>query len=102
MNALARSTDPETSHDAADSLPKPLAMNARRGAVLTVLSECGPMTDAALISAYDRRACVGHLPQQTAQSIRSRRCELVRMGLVAAESKRKVGRYMHTIWRART
>ena len=101
LRPRARRSDPDTSHDAADALDKPLAMNAKRSAVLRVLSACGPMVDASLISAYERQACLGHLPQQTAQSIRSRRAELVRMGLVAAGGKRKVGRHLHTIWRAR-
>ncbi len=79
--ARARRTDPDTSRTAADSVDD---LNARQSAVLFALYELGPGTDAELVARYpglvERFPDV--YPQQSPQSIRSRRAELVAVGHV--------------------
>jgi hypothetical protein len=70
---LARTTDPSTSHQAAQSV----SVLRHRQWVLAAISDFGPMTDEAMVSLLD--ACE---LQISPSSARTRRCELVRMGLV--------------------
>lgn len=82
VEAHARSTDPETSYEAAASTGD---VRVSQAAVMFVLNECGPITDETLVNAYHRawaRDVDNLLPRQTASGIRSRRAELVRLGLV--------------------
>lgn len=72
---LARPTDPETSHEAAAAVAN--ASQVQR-AVLEILASVGPVTDEQIIRRY--RTLFGW--DATDQSIRSRRAELVRVGLV--------------------
>ena len=80
MGALARPTDPDTSHDAAESIRAELG--GSRSAVLGVLALIGPSTDTALIQAYLNLAELGELPYQSPSGIRTRRKELVTQGRV--------------------
>lgn len=91
VSPAARSGDPETSHEAAASVWNPSEVQAK---VLEILwadwltdFAGGPgMTDEEIAVEYERR----FYPAPTPQSIRSRRAELVRRGLVVfAGSYRK-------------
>lgn len=72
--ARARRTDPETSHEAAATVD---ALRERQAAVLGVLRR-GPATDEQLAQAY---AAVPGAPKQSPSGLRTRRSELVEMGL---------------------
>lgn len=73
--ARARRTDPQTSHDAANSLPSD-RIRASQNAVLSFLRRHGAMCDADLVARYDGE------PQQSPSGLRTRRKELERRGLV--------------------
>lgn len=75
----ARSTDPETSHEAADSVWNPSAVQA---VVFRIIEERGPISDTELIWHYGHEAARQKIYLPTDQSIRSRRAELVNAGQV--------------------
>ena len=75
--AAARRTDPETSHEAAESIRD---LTERQWAVLASLDSHGEMADHVLVEYYGFR--VPGVVEQSPQSIRSRRAELVKAGLV--------------------
>jgi hypothetical protein len=78
--AHARSTDPETSHDAADSVRN---IRASQIAVLALFM-AGPATDEQLAErAKARRLRI------SPSGLRSRRSELVRMGMVVDTGERE-------------
>lgn len=89
---FARTTDPQTSHDAAKSVSNVLNTRAFIYALLVY-----PMTDPELINAYRQLTSA---PQASDSGIRSRRAELVAEGMVEATG-RKVklpsGRYAN-VW----
>lgn len=95
----ARATDPETSHKA---VPKKLNLTRNRKAVLVVLRELGPMTDEQLHSAYSARARTGRAPAQSPSGLRTRRCELVRMGLVKSLGEVVRNGSSRCVWAARS
>ena len=95
----ARATDPETSHKA---VPKKLNLTRCREAALVVLRELGPMTDEQLHSAYSARARMGHAPSQSPSGLRTRRCELVRMGLARFVGETTTGGKSLSVWSATT
>lgn len=78
--AVARSSDPETSHAAAASVGD---LRVSQAAVLRLLGAFGPMSDELLCKLYDKFWLQYDYPQQSHSGIRSRRAELVRLGLVA-------------------
>lgn len=83
----ARSTDPTTSHEAADSLTD---VRASQLAVWATLFACGPTTDGALVDFYTALAERGGIiPRQSPSGIRTRRKELVESGDVR-DTGRKV------------
>ena len=84
--AHARNTDPETSHEAAESISQ---LTERQLAVLETLHYQGPMADHVLVAAFPLQ---GFVVMQSPQSIRSRRAELVRGGLVE-----HTGGYVQTV-----
>ena len=91
----ARSTDPQTSADAARSVT---SLRPKQYAVLKVLGLCGEMTDERLIACYE----TFDLPKQSPSGIRTRRHELVAMGLVRDTGERRkmsTGR-MAIVWEA--
>lgn len=80
--AHARRTDPQTSHAAAAGLT-PERLRVSQEAVLAVLTAFGPLHDEALVAVYreQTRQDPG-LIWQSDSGIRTRRAELVRLGLV--------------------
>jgi hypothetical protein len=98
-DSRARSTDPETSHDAAASIDH---LRDRQMSVLTVLWDWGPMTDTDLVERYEGLAREELIPRQAPSGIRTRRKELVDLGLVSnsgARQKLASGRWA-IVWRA--
>lgn len=89
MNAEARSrhSDPDTSRQGPDSL----RMTENRSSVLKTLSR-RPLTDIELVQAMSSR--------MSASGARTRRSELVRMGLVKDSGRRKPGPTgrSHIVW----
>ena len=83
LDARARSTDPDTSHEAARSIGE---MTGKRQAVLDIIRAIGRGTDEDIIDAYHSSTA----PQQSASGIRTRRAELTLMGLVVDTGERKV------------
>jgi hypothetical protein len=83
----ARHTDPQTSHEAAESV---LNITSTQDAILTLLSIEG-MTDVQLIDSYYRLARVsdGKVPMASESGIRSRRAELVKQRLVIDSGDRQ-------------
>lgn len=93
--AHARSTDPETAHEAARSVDR---LNPRRLDVLRTLDR--PMIDLRLVAAYGESR-YGETPTvhaQSASGIRSRRAELVQLGLVAHVDTIRVMKRRHRVW----
>lgn len=77
--AHARLTDPQTSHDAAASVTN---ISKVQKAILSLL-QASPMCDEKLIEQYRIwQQTDDRFPAVTDQSIRSRRAELVKMGLL--------------------
>ena len=83
LEARARATDPDTSHEAARSIGE---MTEKRQAVLDTITAIGGGTDEDIVDAYRSSSA----PQQTASGIRTRRAELVTMGLVRDTGQRTV------------
>ena len=84
MVAHARINDPETSHEAAASIPDVSQLQQRLMYLFTVAKDAGDysLTDEELVAYYSRmRKSVGW-SRATDQSIRSRRAELVTKGYV--------------------
>lgn len=75
MRAFARKSDPITSHLAAESVHK---ISETQRAILQLLRK-GPMTDEALIRLYRAQR---NFPLASDSGIRSRRADLVKLGLV--------------------
>ena len=93
--AHARRTDPHTSHEAAASVTR---IRESQRFILSVLQQCGPMVDEVLV----KQACNQQKGRNMSVSgIRTRRSELVRLGLVRNSGKRRLpsGR-LSIIWRA--
>lgn len=79
----ARTSDPITSHEAAASIA-PEDLRPRLAAVLNLLAAFGPMTDELLARHYRNYP---NLPKQSPSGLRTRRSELVELGLVAASGE---------------
>lgn len=80
--ALARRTDPSTSHEAAHSITA-AQLRKSQDAVLRVLKAYGPLDDLDLIQQYSELEYASGLPQQSESGLRTRRKELVDLGFVA-------------------
>ena len=79
MTALARLDDPSTSHEAAATVN----VSATQDAVLRILRVAPfPYSDEVLVKVYHSVWDVLDMPPATPSSIRSRRAELTRKGLV--------------------
>lgn len=87
--AHARTTDPETSHEAARSVT---AFRPRWVAILDCFRAHGPMTDEELAVRYEARGAT--VPEQSPSGLRTRRSELVALGALApvGQSKTEAGR----------
>lgn len=98
--AHARRFDPFTSHEAAASMT-PLKLTANRKAVLGLFArEAIPMNDECWIERYQRSSQRLPLryPQQSLSGLRSRRSELVTMGLLKDIGTTKVRNRKVLIW----
>lgn len=73
----ARNTDPETSHEAADSTSSKVA--ASQGEVILILSHYGPLADHEIVAKHERLFVP---PTYSPQRLRSARSELVEAGRV--------------------
>ncbi len=82
----ARHTDPETSHDAAKSVKD---LTATQAAIVRILREHGPMVDQDLSLHYRVMAHGKRAPWAAESGIRSRRAELVELGLVVDTGARQ-------------
>ena len=78
--AVARLTDPQTSHEAAESVSN---ITKTQSAILKMLWR--PMTDELLIGLYQTQMEHMLVPMASQSGIRSRRAELVDLGLVEAK-----------------
>lgn len=94
----ARTTDPETSHLAADTLDEDKLRRSQQ-AVLATLRHLVAATDVELVSNYLHRADAGLVHYQSQSGIRTRRKELVTSGLVIDTGVRAfIGRRHHIVW----
>lgn len=82
--AYARITDPQTSHDAADSVEN---ISATQSAILLILEFA--KTDQDLVDVYYSMCSAGLCPNASPSGIRSRRAELVKRGLVVDSGRRE-------------
>jgi hypothetical protein len=78
--AKARNTDPHTSHMAASSITSD-HLSETQAAIMVILRQ-SPMCDEKLVEQFHIWEQLGRFPKASDQSIRSRRAELVRMGMV--------------------
>ena len=92
MTAHARSTDPQTSHEAAKSVTD-AAMTETHRAIMRLL-ESRPMNDEQLYQMFVQGAEHDYWNHASMSGVRSRRSELVKRGLVkdCGRSKTKFGR----------
>lgn len=80
--AVARRSDPGTSHAAARSVER---LRDRQQAVLDLLRRLGPMTDEEIAQAYAQF----DLPKQSPSGLRTRRSELQHAGFVEDSGERR-------------
>jgi hypothetical protein len=80
----ARTSDPSTSHEAAASVQR---VSKTQAAILFILQY--PMSDERLIDSYYSMSGAGMAPNAAPSGIRSRRKELVDLGLVADTGERE-------------
>ena len=90
----ARTSDPLTSHEAAESVAN---ITETQEAIYNLLKR--PLTDQQLIAFYRELVEFGKAPMASESGIRSRRAELVQLGLVTdkGDSKTWSGRRC-TVW----
>lgn len=79
----ARRTDPQTSHDAAQSVKD---VSKAKKAILSLLRK--HQSDMQLVANYTKLVRQNKAPRASESGIRSRRAELVRLGLVKDTGKR--------------
>ena len=91
LRAAARRTDPDTSHAAAASVKD---LTGKQAAVLRIVrlltDRTGGATDEQIAAAYQTDLPWEALPVQSDSGLRTRRCELVRRGLVADSGERRL------------
>lgn len=100
-SARARSTDPDTSHEAAASFTE-VALRANQTAVLCALREFGPLTDAGLVRLYEQYHDIKGWPRQSRSGLRTRRRELCDFGLAryTGHKVRLPSGKLARVWRA--
>jgi hypothetical protein len=81
--AQARNTDPQTSHDAAKSVRN---IPYSKKAILSLLRK--HQSDMQLVANYTKLVTQNKAPRASESGIRSRRAELVKLGLVKDTGKR--------------
>lgn len=79
MTYYARTTDPETSHHAQDTIT---GIGDLHDHILTTLNLSGPLTDDRLVDEVNSLGFLWGWPQRTPQRIRTARNELVKTGRV--------------------
>lgn len=94
MAPRARSSDPWTSHAAAESVR---SLNKKQSEVLKVFKTYGRMTDEDLLRLHKGLADFGQLEVQSDSGLRTRRRELADKGLVKAMGKTTNSRGRPTI-----
>lgn len=95
--ARARSTDPQTSHEAASKVQN---ISRVQTVILLLLWTRGPMTDPQIAESYYEQVASGAAPPHSESGLRTRRKELVDSGYLSATGeKRKLdsGRYAN-VW----
>lgn len=97
MMANARKLDPQTSHDAANSVQH---LTQTQMGILNVLSKTDlPLSDERIIELYEVQVRHGLLPRASQSGIRSRRAELTELGLVEPRAfGRTVSGRRCTLW----
>ena len=87
MNARARTTDPQTSHDAAGQVDK---ITKVQSVILTILRARGPLTDPQIADRYYERVAHGTAPNHSLSGLRTRRKELVDAGVLEATGEKRL------------
>lgn len=82
----ARLTDPETSHEAAQSVKN---LTATKRTILWLFGKFKYLTDETLQAHYRRLIMTGDAPRASESGIRSRRAELVKAGYLFDSGQRK-------------
>lgn len=95
MTVHARNTDPETSHEAAASIPEDV-QRASQQEVLSLLRRYGSMTDKHILEAHTMYGS----NQYSDSRLRTARKELVDMGYVVADGYDTSGPRKMTVWAA--
>jgi hypothetical protein len=81
--AHARNTDPQTSHEAAESVKH---LTQTQMGILNILSVAlKPMSDEEIVERYQAKAKLGLMPMASVSGIRSRRNELAVLGKIAVK-----------------
>lgn len=99
--AHARRSDPATSHQAAAGVTN---LGRTRDAILMILRSFGPANDEQIFKSYSVMFDRGFfIPRSSPSGLRSRRSELVRLGLVEDSGKTAptISGRLSTIWRAK-
>lgn len=97
-NPLARNSDPDTSREA---VPARQRRELQKRAILTLLTDVGPMTDHELTYQYQQRRTREGWPATQADGVRKRRAELKNEGRVYDTGQRSgftVGHAPSIIW----
>jgi hypothetical protein len=94
----ARSTDPDTSQEAARNIR--LTMTVKRMAVLEAVRLAGPITDLGLADYYRAQRVAKGWPEQSDSGLRTRRSELVDLGKVQRVGDRKERGARRALWSA--
>lgn len=103
MPALARRTDPATSHQATGAAYRSTAKDD----VLRILTDHGPLNDAGVQEVHDLYVARGLMPSRTPQRLRTARAELERAGVVGIAcdaagplTVRMPSGYSSNVWKA--
>ena len=97
MSTQARSTDPQTSHDAAEKVKH---RSKVQSVIYNILWTGGAMTDPQIAEHYYGRVADGSAPNHSESGLRTRRKELVDAGVIKAtgeKDKLDTGRYAN-LW----
>lgn len=81
----ARTTDPDTSHEAAASVTN---LTGTQNTILYLFDKFGKLTDEQLQAHYRRMVSQGDAPAASESGVRSRRAELVARGILTDTGQR--------------
>lgn len=103
MPALARRTDPATSHQATRAAHRSTAKDD----VLRILTDHGPLNDSGIEEIHDLYVARGLMPHRSPQRLRTARAELERAGAVTVArdtagplTVRMPSGYSSNVWKA--